>query len=341
MILITPAIRAIRQLHPEAHIAVMVGNWSRSTLEGNPYIDEILSYPDPWIQNKQPIGYLRLSIRLRREHFDAAYIFHSHTLIHLITVLAGIPRRLGFYDPELKKMGTLLTARTRWQPNTDRYIADNYLDIPRLAGWQGDDLSLDFFLSDEEQARADGLLTDRGLKPGEFIMVVPGGGVNPRQNVFEKRWGIGKYAQLCELLHQDWHLPIVLTGSSQEVDIGRGITATSTAGLIDLIGQIPFRLTAGLVRRSRLLICNDTAAMHVAVAYSIPSLAIFGPSNPKSLLPQSQVNQWISSGLDCSPCYCNSIFPGCEHLRCMEELSPGDVLERVNALRSRVGELSG
>lgn len=333
LILITPAMRAIRQLHPHAEISVMVGDWSRVAVESNPNLDRILSYPDPWIQNKLPIGYLRLITRLRRQRFDTAYIFHSHSLIQLMTVLAGIPRRYGFFDVELKKKGKFLTASTEWQPNTSRYIADNYLDIPRLAGWQGNDLSLDFFLTDTEQQEADRLLAGAQLNAGEFLLVAPGGGVNPRQNVFEKRWSADQYAKLCSLLSDQWRLPIVLAGSVHEAEISRVIAGLSSADIVDFTGKIPFRTAAGLVRRCRTLICNDSAIMHVAVAFGILSLAVFGPSNPKSLLPVSDVNQWITSGLDCSPCYCNSIFEGCEHLRCMTELHPYKVLDRLNEMR--------
>gem|GEM_PF-829881 len=332
LLLITPAIRAIRELHPQAHIAIMVGDWSRIAVEGNPNLDEIISYPDPWIQQKQPIGYLRLVSRLLLKRFQVAYIFHSHTLIHLATALAGIPKRYGFFDPELKKGGGLLTARTEWQPNTERYVADNYLDIPRLAGFKGDDLSLDFFLSEAEQGEANRLLAEYSLRAGEFMVMAPGGGVNPRQNVFEKRWGSQKYAELCSLLHGDLGLPMILVGSKQETEIGREIADRGEGKIIDLIGRIPFRITAGLIRRSRMLICNDSSVMHIAVAYRIPSLAIFGPSNPRSLLPISKLNQWISSDVDCSPCYCNSIFPGCDHLRCMEQLTPERVRNRVLAM---------
>ncbi len=335
LILITPAIRAVRQLHPRAHISVLVGEWSQVALIGNPNLDEIIAYPDRWIQEKKPLGYLRLIAALRRRRFQVAYIFHSHPLIQLMAVLGGIPRRYGFYDPELKKPGKYLTAKAQWQPNTDRYIADNYLDIPRLAGWQGEDLSLDFRLSQAEQQEADGLLEEHSLNPGEYFVVAPGGGINPRQNVFEKRWGTDKFRTFCNLLYDRWKLPVVLTGSREEEPIAERIAAGSEARIINLVGRISFRLGAGLIRRSRMLISNDSAVMHVAVAFKVPSLTIFGPSNPRSLLPVSTRNQWITSGLDCSPCYCNSIFPGCEHLRCMTELSPESVLERVAEMLSR------
>lgn len=330
LILITPAIRAVRSLHPQAHLTAVVGQWSRVALEANPHLDEIISYPDPWIQHKSITGYLRLTSILHARKFQTAYIFHSHTLIHLLALLARIPTRYGFYDLNLRKSGRLLTERAEWQPNTNRYIADNYLDIPRLAGFRGEDLDLDFCLTDDEQARADRILSDLGVRQGQFLIVAPGGGVNPRQNVFEKRWGTDKFAELCRKLHGETGLPILLIGSDQERGLGREIvSAVDRAVLFDLIGKISFRLSAGLIRRARLLICNDSSVMHVSVAFRTPSLTIFGPSNPRSLLPVSTVNQWISSGVDCSPCYCNSIFMGCEHLKCMRELSSDAVTERI------------
>jgi lipopolysaccharide heptosyltransferase II len=333
LILITPAIRALRQLHPQAHLAIAVGQWSSVALEGNPHLDEIIAYPDPWVQNKQPLGFTRLVARLRMKRFDAAYIFHSHTMIHLMAMLAGIPRRFGFYDLELNKKGSWLQAKALWQPNTDRYIADNYLDIPRLAGFQGNDLSLDFFLSDQQQAKADQILTDHGLEAGGYFVVAPGGGINPRQNVLEKRWPANRYAELCNLLFRSFKLPIILVGSGAEADLGRAIAETSPEGVIDLIGKAPFDVTAGLIRKSRMLVSNDSSVMHVAVAYKVSSLAIFGPSNPRSLLPVSQVNQWIGSGLDCRPCYCNSIFQGCQRdLQCMTDLAPDQVFAKIEQM---------
>jgi len=249
-----------------------------------------------------------------------------------MTVLAGIPERYGFFDSNLKKPGKFLHGKAEWQPNVDRFIADNYLDIPRLNGWQGADTSLDFYLTDAEQSEADHLLVNQGLTEQDFFMVAPGGGVNPRQNVFEKRWGTDKFIELCSLLSSSYRLPIILTGSMQEIPLGEEIATRASGNIINMVGKISFRQAAGFVKRSRMLISNDSAIMHVAVAFNRKSLAIFGPSNPKSLLPASDINQWISSGVDCSPCYCNSIFQGCDHLRCMTELSADRVLERIDKM---------
>ncbi len=330
LILISPAVRAIRSLHPESHISIFVGNWSRSAVENSDYIDEIVSYPDKWIQNKNPQRILQLVHRLRKKRFDRVYIFHSHNMLHLLTALAGIHQRYGF---TYRGTGKLLSAATEWQPNTARYIADNYLDIPRLAGWEGDDYSLDFILSPEDEETAENLLREHRLQAKRFFVIAPGGGINPRQDVFHKRWGADNYAALLNLMHKEWDSAFVLVGASDEKEICREIERKSGVDVVNLCGEIPFRVSAGLVKKSAMLICNDSSLMHTAVAFQAPSIAIFGPSNPKSLLPPQGVNRYISAGLECSPCYCNSIFKGCDRdLACMKELSPRKVFNAVKDL---------
>lgn len=333
LILISPAIRVIRNLHPDAHISIFVGDWSRVSVEGNPHIDEIISYPDSWIQDKKPLRILQLVNILRQKRFDRVYIFHSHNKLHLIVRLAGIPERYGF---SFRGTGRFLTHKTEWEPNTSRYIADNYLDIPGLAGYEGTDTTLDFHLSPEDEESAEKVIESNNIDRENFIVMAPGGGINPRQDVFEKRWGTDKFAGLIDLLTENkiGGDRIILVGAPAERELCEEIIKSAeTGGIINLCGDLSFGASAALVKKSRLLVCNDSSIMHTAVVFGVPSVAIFGPSNPRSLLPVSSINRWISSELDCSPCYCNSIFQGCEKdLACLRELSPPKVLLSIKEL---------
>lgn len=331
LILVSPAVRAIRSLHPEAHIAMFVGDWSRVSVENNPNIDEIISYPDTYIQDKKPFKILGLVNRIRKGKFDRVYIFHSHDMLHLMVWLAGISERYGF---SFNGSGRFLTDKTEWEPNSSRYIADNYLDIPRLAGFDGDDVGLDFNVSNDAESEAEKIIEENGIDREKLIILAPGGGINPRQDVFEKRWGTDKFAGLIDALSEEkLGGDYILTGAKAESDICCGIEKLTDAKVLDLCGKTSFEVSAALVKKSKLLVSNDSSIMHTAVAFGIPSMAIFGPSNPSSLLPVSEVNRWISSGVDCSPCYCNSIFEGCQFdLKCMTELTVDKVLNSIKDL---------
>ena len=326
--LITPAIRAVRELHPDAHISIFVGNWSRPAVEGLPYVDEIISYPDPWIQNKKPFRILSLVWKLHRKKFDRVYIFHSHNMLHLLTYMAGIPERYGF---SFKGTGSLLTKSAEWHPNSSRYIADNYLDVPRLADYSGSDIALEFPLSDIDESAALKILNEHNMFPGKYYVIAPGGGINPRQNVFEKRWGSSKFAELIDLINDSEKAKILLVGAPAEQSICAEIAQHTSDEIIDLCGKTSFKTSAALVKHAKTLVSNDSSIMHTAVAFQTPSVAVFGPSNPESLLPKSDLNRWTSAGVDCSPCYCNEIFTGCPHdLKCMQQLQPEKVLNALN-----------
>ena len=326
--LITPAVRAVRRLHPEAHLSVFVGNWSKPAVDGLPYVDEIISYPDPWIQDKKPFRILSLVWKLRRKKFGRVYIFHSHNMLHLLTYLAGIPERFGF---SFKGTGKFLTKTTEWDPNSSRYIADNYLDVPRLAGFTENDISLDFPLSDDDEISAQSILKNHKISPGGYYVIAPGGGINPRQNVFEKRWGTDKFAALIGLMNESEKSKTILVGAPAENHLCEEIIEQTSRPVINLCGKTSFKISAVLVKHAKALVSNDSSIMHTAVAFGTPSVAVFGPSNPESLLPKSDLNRWVSSGVDCSPCYCNEIFSGCPHdLKCMTELQPEKVLQVLN-----------
>ena len=331
LILVSPAIRSIRSLHPDDHISMFVGDWSRVSVENHPDIDEIISYPDHWIQDKKPLKILGLVNRIRKGKFDRVYILHSHNMLHLLVKLAGIPKRYGF---SFQGTGKFLTHTAEWDPNSRRYIADNYLDIPRLAGFKGTDVKLDFYISRAAESEADKIIADNDLADDGYVVIAPGGGINPRQDVFEKRWGTDKFAGLMDALNDERLCSnFVLTGAKAEANICSEIETKTSAKVLNLCGKTSFEVSAALVKKSKLLVSNDSSIMHTAVAFGVPGMTIFGPSNPRSLMPVSKVNRWVSSGVDCSPCYCNSIFPGCPYdLKCMTELSVEKVLNSIKDL---------
>lgn len=126
----TPAIKAVRDKYPGAHIAVCVRLETRGILEGNPYLDEVIVY-DKFGAHRGVKGKCRFISILRKNNFDMALILHPTSHINLSCFLAMIPERIG-YD---KKMGYLLTRKV---PHTkekgEKHELEYTLDILRCAG---------------------------------------------------------------------------------------------------------------------------------------------------------------------------------------------------------------
>ena len=84
VLLVTPSIRYVRKKFPNAKISMLIGDWSKEALKGNPYIDEIITFEDLILQKKKIIKLLHLILQLRQKKYDLCVIFHCNPLIHLM-----------------------------------------------------------------------------------------------------------------------------------------------------------------------------------------------------------------------------------------------------------------
>ena len=85
---------------------------------------------------------------------------------------------------------------------------------------------------------------------------------------------------------------------------------------------------AGLIEESLFVITNDSFPMHLSIALNKELIALFGPTNPKALIPPEYEKVYIHrTKIECSPCYSNSLFPGCNRNDCMESITTEEVKE--------------
>jgi len=324
LLMVTPSIAALRQLLPDSRLSVLSGKWSADMLKGNPSIDEIIVFPDDILFNHSVIGLLRLAKLLRAKRFDLAAIFQPSAPVQAIVALAGVPRRLGF---DLNGSGFSLTSRLPWNPKSERFIGENYMDLPRELGFDGPTPRSVLILSDaEREAAFDKHLAEYMDRDDSLIAVCPGGGKNPRDDVGAKRWPADRFAKVALALAQETRARVlVLGGQSDEAILG------------DVMDRIPFkgirprgttiRELAGLISFCSLVITNDSAPVHIAAALEVPCVTIYGPTNPLAVGPPIESHHVVKSSAECSPCYSNEKFPSCANPFCMRDIPVEAVLE--------------
>ncbi len=323
LLMVTPSISALRQLFPRAHLAVLCGKWSADVLKGNPDIDAVIEFPDELLFKHSIRGLLRLAKRIGVMRFDLAAIFQPSAPVQAIAALAGVPRRVGL---DLNGSGFSLTTRLAWRPNSERFIGDNYMDLPRELGFDGTAPRSVLVLSDAERQAAFDIHLAEYVNFGErLIAVCPGGGKNPRDKVWAKRWPADRFAQVALTLSQETGARVLVLG-------GQGDEAALSA----VIDRIPFkgicpkgttlRELAGLISFCSLVVTNDSAPVHIAAALEVPCVAIYGPTNPLAVGPRIATHHVIKSSAECSPCYSNERFPGCDDPFCVRDIAVETVL---------------
>ena len=174
--------------------------------------------------------------------------------------------------------------------------------------------------------------------PAPLFAIAPGGGENPRDTVLEKRWMPDRFAVIAERLSSSgFH--IVLLGGGGDTTAADAVARSCGARLLDLTGRTTWGQSAAILDRCAGFLGADSGTAHLAAARRTPSVVLFGPSSPSALFPPGLVTA-VASRTECSPCYANSLFPGCRRERavCMESVEVEDVWM---ALRNTIGSESG
>jgi lipopolysaccharide heptosyltransferase II len=323
-LMVTPALRVLRRANPSAEIVVLTGGQCADILAGNPSVDEVIVADENKLQRGDRRELTDLVRDLRRGGFTRAYVFQRSHALHFLLFLARIPIRVGLsYSP----WAPFLTRTVVWPSGSPAYAGEMYL---RVVGGRGSEPAgvLSFPISEQDRLAARELLETTGLADDEVVVALaPGGGRNPRDYVPQKRWDPGRFAHVADVLSGETGCRVLMVGSPDDLPCCQAVQVQAATELLDLCGCTTLRTLAGVLQRCSLLITNDSAPVHVAVALGTPSVTVFGPSDSRALLPPgSTIHLAVQSAARCSPCYANEPFPGCADWICMDEIAVGEVL---------------
>jgi lipopolysaccharide heptosyltransferase II len=339
VLLTTPVLRALKQAWPRALLTMVVGDKSRPVLEGNPHLDAILSFPEVWWFKRQWAKIWQLTRSYRRLPKEMLILFHASPLLHLWGWLLGAPVRVGF---DTDGSGISLTHRVRLDLQGRRYLGEVNLDLVRALGLPAGKAEPEIFLSTGELAAGARLLA--AAPRGRWLVgLAPGGGQNPLEQIAVKHWPASHYTQLLEQLASASPITAVLLGDRQDVQVDGIARSLEAMGLqvLNLKGRTSLRDLAAVISHLDLLIANDSAPMHLAVALRTPVLALFGPTAAEALFPAGPHRLALQSPAPCSPCYPFGRFPGCPDPSCMAALPVAMVYEVAAELLAGLGAPRG
>jgi len=151
-----------------------------------------------------------------------------------------------------------------------------------------------------------------------------------------KRWYPEKFAEVGASLHDEYN--IIIFGGPSEVDISKEIEdnllALGVTNFQNLAGKTSVEELCSHIGGCSLFITNDSGPMHVAAAYQVPTVAIFGPTNYK------ETSQWMNEKsvivrheMECSPCMKREC--PLKHHECMKGITANEVISAVKSLALR------
>lgn len=329
-LIITPVMKALRRKFPDAYIVLLTGKSPGEIMEGNPDINEILSFDDSILFHPDLFKIIGLIKKVRARKFEIAFIFQYSSFIHIFAVALAIPFRVGFDN---QGSGMFLTHKLEWDRKGQRLTADVHLDMARLVGAQTEDKKLRIEISDDDIRFADKFLNENKVSSNDLLIgIFPGGGKNSRDVVYQKRWNIDKYAAVIDSLFAKYKAEFIIFGSNSDKKVISQLVSLTKVDCINACEKVNLKQLAALIKRCSLLVTNDSVPLHIAVAMEIPVVCVFGPTPAKVILQEKENCIAIQSKYPCSPCYCNSVFPRCANNRCMESISSNEVLIAAESL---------
>ena len=325
ILMTTPFLMALRKRFPKAKIHFYIGKWSAPILGGNPNIDSIVIFDDRIIFEKRIGELYKLIKRIRKERYDIGFILDRSYLANLFVYFCNIPVRVGF-----DRNGEGFPNTIKVPYNDSKHDIEFYLDLGKAVDVSAKGKKMDIFLKEREIKFARDFLNKNGLKKSDLIVgISPGGGKNPGQTVFLKRWFKDRYIELCNKLIKDYKAKIIFFGGPDDANLIEEIQKSVKDKTFNSAGLANLMESAALMGFCKLFICNDSGPMHMAAAMDVPTISIFGPTDPVKLAPLGEKHIMIRKKLDCMPCYHDGRFPNCKHQRCMKLVKVEDVLKAV------------
>jgi len=296
-----PACGALRRLFPAAEITLLAKPSIAELLQGNPSFDRILTYENTG-RHAGITGKWALASRLRRENFHLAVLFQNAFEAALLVFLAGIASRYGYATDA---RGLLLTQAVP-VPERSRlgHQVQYYLDLLRPLGPLEAACPPRLYVSEHEEHEALRRLEAAGVHPEEFLV-----GLNPG-SVYgsAKRWLPERFAQAADRLLETCRSMIgrsgrvVIVGGRGEESLGRAVAAQMHHEAVVLTGRTSIRELMAVIKRCGLFLTNDTGPMHIAAAFDVPLVAVYGPTDMRTTSPYGEGHALVRHEVDCSPC---------------------------------------
>jgi len=284
----------LRRAFPKATIDWLVQEGFEDVLHPHPLVNEVLTFPRKdfgrWTKGLR-IGELRRylhSLRDRRYDLviDAQGLFRSG----LLSWATKAPRRLGYSDARelgpLKRIAYTDIVPSDIETHTVERMAN--LTLPLLREVLGPDATVDLSL-EAMRLHADPVAVawvESVLPPikdlGARTIVLA-----PTSRWPGKQWPDDRFAALAEHLTEQGHRVALVGGKNEATQIRACMSMFEGASpnRLNLLGQTSIAQLMALLARADLVVANDSAALHIAVGFGRPVVALFGPTRAHRVGP--------------------------------------------------------
>ncbi|MEZ5327982.1 MAG: glycosyltransferase family 9 protein [Verrucomicrobiales bacterium] len=301
-----PAVRAIKHGRPDAIITVLTPDKIADVWKSVPEVDTIITKG-----GKDSI--FKVARSLKQEPgviFDVALLLPNSLRTALEVWLAGIDRIVGYAGHHRRWLLNQIIPERSNGP-VEHHVR-HYLRMAQRIGAAVQQKEFSSALGEPPPPAPDGVVR---------IGLCPGAEYGPA-----KRWPAERFIATANAVAEEIDCEWLVFGSPNEADLGRQVADGITNNATNLAGKTTIVELIDHLRDCDLLLTNDTGTMHLAALYGIPTVSVFGSTEPAWTGPLGKNHTVLRKHVECTPCFlreCPIDF------RCMEAITVDAVTEAV------------
>jgi len=183
-----------------------------------------------------------------------------------------------------------------------------------------------FYLSSEEKEEINEYMKTLSIEDTKGLVVI-----HPMSGNRIKKWNGNSYQTVSDY---------ICSRNLRVVTVGSPIDCVELKGAINLIGKLSLRQSAALISKAKLFIGLDSYPMHIADAFKIPSVILFGSTDPRKVLMNGHTVKTVQSSENCLGCrhdttpdrWKQNVDCRRDQLHCMESISADRVIKQIEEI---------
>jgi ADP-heptose:LPS heptosyltransferase len=315
IILSTVILENLSSYFPYAEINYLTEKFAKASVENNPYVAKVLTMNE----NELP---LLVAMRVKKEKYDMILDLWSNPRTAQITFFSGVRYRVGFAYRGRKYAYNILATSERG----NHHSAEHNLELLNALNIPVHSKNIHFYVSEKDDEYGRKFIKKYFRGNSLVVGIIPAGGWP------SKRCDATKWVDICTAINRKYNVQyLILWGPGDEYDADyiknhfpdRTVIAPKTS----------LKQMSGLINNCGFIIANDSGPMHMAVALGIPTLGIFGPTDPMKHGPYSKSSDYVlKEDLFCIRCdYLECPY----NHECMLQLSIHDIISKFSSILKR------
>lgn len=312
VVMTTPILYELKKKYPKSKVMLVIRPLAAQAVEGLPFIDEVIVF------SKKNSIRQQIDIIRKIWHADLAYLIDYTHRIALLAFLAGIKMRVGIKHKREK----LLTHPIEWKKKMDN-IYDPLMFASLLKQSTGIDIMKDkdwntFYFAEAAEKSKDRIKAE--LQSYNVDINKPYIVFSLYTSLAAKDWPEHYWAELWHRIGAKYDIPIVLTGSNSN-------KIKFDANVLDLSDKTNLKELGYVISKAALVIGGCSAPMHIARAFKVPTIGLYGPTPAAKGAPPENLASFVTSA-ECAPCNGDYSSP-CKKPFCMGLIKVDDVYKVV------------